>query len=38
VGGGDHAKSAFDFRPGGERIGIDVAHGNPVLVSRCGRT
>src|SRR5882724_2135570 len=30
VGGGDHAKSAFDFRPGGEWIGIDVAHGNPM--------
>ena len=26
----DHTKGAFDFRPCGERIGIDVAHGNPV--------
>ena len=35
-GGGDpvrrghDAEGAFDFRPGGERIGIDVAHGNPM--------
>jgi hypothetical protein len=27
---GDDAESAFDFRAGGERIGIDVAHGNPM--------
>ena len=39
VGRGHDAEGAFDFRPGGERIGIDVAHGNPsLLVSRCGRT
>jgi hypothetical protein len=25
VGRGDHAEGAFDFRPGGEWIGIDVA-------------
>jgi hypothetical protein len=35
-GGGDpvrrghHAKGALDFRPCGERIGIDVAHGRPM--------
>jgi hypothetical protein len=32
VGRGDHAKSAFDFGAGRERIGIDVAHGSP---TRC---
>ena len=29
VGGGHDAKRAFDFRPGRERIGIDVAHRSP---------
>ncbi len=29
VGRGDDAKGAFDLGPGGEGIGVDVAHGNP---------
>ena len=29
VGRGHDAEGALDFRPGGERIGIDFAHGNP---------
>ena len=31
VGGGHDPERAFDLRPGGEGIGIDVAHWNPVL-------
>ena len=29
VRGSYDPERAFDFRPGGERIGINVAHGNP---------
>jgi hypothetical protein len=31
VGRSHDPESAFDFRPGGEWIGVDLAHGNPSL-------
>ena len=31
----DHAKCAFDFRPCGERIGVDFAHGSPIRCWSC---